>query len=301
MGGKSGSSSAPACLSWGMRSRSGWSGKLIRSVLAPHDRLAPQQYWIGRKAVHYAASQHRDKARHGTWRRCCTSSTTGSARRWSRGALFAQAANELYGHPDSPLSYLPGSRNVAAAFDLMTRLTQRYERPDFGIDDGALRRRASTRCARSYDAREALLPPAALREGGRARAAARARVRAALGPLRDAAARHRAHAARRPRRVDHRLDRREGNPDRGRPVPLRRLRGLRARVHRFTRAATAHAISVCQPTVPVLAARLAHGRRGRGDPAHAHDDGRARSTRAAAPPRSTRSPSTGRSRGSRRR
>ena len=57
---------------------------------------------------------------------------------WQRAAmepwrLFAQTANELYGHPDSPLSYLPGSRNVAAAFDLMTRLTQRYERPDFGV------------------------------------------------------------------------------------------------------------------------------------------------------------------------
>ncbi len=57
---------------------------------------------------------------------------------WQRSALepwrmFAQAANELYGHPDSPLSYLPGSRNVAAAFDLMTRLTQRYERPEFDI------------------------------------------------------------------------------------------------------------------------------------------------------------------------
>lgn len=58
---------------------------------------------------------------------------------WQRTAMqpwrmLAQAANELYGHPDSPLSYLPGSRNVAAAFDLMTRLTQRYERPPFGID-----------------------------------------------------------------------------------------------------------------------------------------------------------------------
>ncbi len=57
---------------------------------------------------------------------------------WQRAALepwrvFAQAANELYGHPDSPLSYLPGSRNVAAAFDLMTRLTQRYERPEFAL------------------------------------------------------------------------------------------------------------------------------------------------------------------------
>src|SRR6187401_3271356 len=57
---------------------------------------------------------------------------------WQRAALepwrlFAQTANDLYGNPDSPLSTLPGSRNVAAAFDLMTRLTQRYERPPFGI------------------------------------------------------------------------------------------------------------------------------------------------------------------------
>src|SRR5207247_3515197 len=72
---------------------------------------------------------------------------------WQRAALepwrvFAQAANELYGHPDSPLSYLPGSRNVAAAFDLMTRLTQRYERPDFGID--------AVRCGeKDYAVREA--------------------------------------------------------------------------------------------------------------------------------------------------
>jgi poly(3-hydroxybutyrate) depolymerase len=71
---------------------------------------------------------------------------------WQRAALepwrvFAQAANELYGHPDSPLSYLPGSRNVAAAFDLMTRLTQRYERPEFGI--------ASVQCGeREYAVRE---------------------------------------------------------------------------------------------------------------------------------------------------
>jgi poly(3-hydroxybutyrate) depolymerase len=57
---------------------------------------------------------------------------------WQRAALqpwrmLAQAGNELYGHPDSPLSYLPGSRNVAAAFDLMTRLTQTYERPSFDL------------------------------------------------------------------------------------------------------------------------------------------------------------------------
>ena len=57
---------------------------------------------------------------------------------WQRAAMepwraLAQAANEFYGHPRSPMSYLPGSRNVAAAFDLMGRLTQRYERNGFGI------------------------------------------------------------------------------------------------------------------------------------------------------------------------
>lgn len=57
---------------------------------------------------------------------------------WQRAAMepwraLAQMANEFYGHPVSPVSYLPGSRNVAAAFDLMGRLTQRYERPAFGF------------------------------------------------------------------------------------------------------------------------------------------------------------------------
>ncbi len=57
---------------------------------------------------------------------------------WQRAAMqpwraMADAANEFYGHPVSPLSWLPGSRNVAAAFDLMGRLTRRYERPAFGI------------------------------------------------------------------------------------------------------------------------------------------------------------------------
>ena len=57
---------------------------------------------------------------------------------WQRAAMepwraLAQVANEFYGHPGSPMSYLPGSRNVAAAFDLMGRLTRRYERPAFGI------------------------------------------------------------------------------------------------------------------------------------------------------------------------
>ena len=57
---------------------------------------------------------------------------------WQRASLepwrlLAQLGNEIYGHPQSPLSYLPGSRNVAAAFEVMSRLTRDYRRPDFGI------------------------------------------------------------------------------------------------------------------------------------------------------------------------
>jgi poly(3-hydroxybutyrate) depolymerase len=58
---------------------------------------------------------------------------------WQRAVLepwrlLAQATGQVYGHPRSPLAQLPGSRNVAAAMDLVGRLTQRYERPAFGID-----------------------------------------------------------------------------------------------------------------------------------------------------------------------
>ncbi len=57
---------------------------------------------------------------------------------WQRTAMepwrkMAEMANEFYGHSLSPFSYLPGSRNVAAAFDLVGRLTQRYDRPEFGF------------------------------------------------------------------------------------------------------------------------------------------------------------------------
>ena len=185
---------------------------------------------------------------------------------WQRAALepwrvFARAANELYGHPDSPLSYLPGSRNVAAAFDLMTRLTQRLRAARRSASTRSRSARATTRCARCYDLEKPFCRLLHFAKEGAPRAAARAGVRAALGPLRDAAARHRARAARRPRRVDHRLDRREGDPDRRRAVPLRRLRGLRARVHRASSAAATCTPSRCAsprcrcwPAVSLMAA-----------------------------------------------
>jgi poly(3-hydroxybutyrate) depolymerase len=46
---------------------------------------------------------------------------------------WAQASVDAFGSPLSPLSYAPVAKNVAASFDLMLRLTKRYGRPAFGI------------------------------------------------------------------------------------------------------------------------------------------------------------------------
>ena len=51
----------------------------------------------------------------------------------------AAAHRDLLTNPFNPLAYLPASRRLAATFDLFCRITQRYERPEFGL--------ASTRIA----------------------------------------------------------------------------------------------------------------------------------------------------------
>jgi poly(3-hydroxybutyrate) depolymerase len=47
---------------------------------------------------------------------------------------WAQASADALQHPMHPVSYLPNANRAAAAFDLMLRLTGRYERPAFGIN-----------------------------------------------------------------------------------------------------------------------------------------------------------------------
>jgi len=46
---------------------------------------------------------------------------------------FASAAAKLYDHPLSPFAQLPLSERVSAAFDLLHRLSKEYEKPPFGI------------------------------------------------------------------------------------------------------------------------------------------------------------------------
>ena len=46
---------------------------------------------------------------------------------------FASATSKLYSHPLSPFAHAPGAQRMAAGFDLAHRLTKEYEKPAFGI------------------------------------------------------------------------------------------------------------------------------------------------------------------------
>lgn len=49
--------------------------------------------------------------------------------------LWAEAANYLFSNPLSPLAYTPGSRTIAANNELFVRLLRRYPKPQWGIDE----------------------------------------------------------------------------------------------------------------------------------------------------------------------
>lgn len=48
--------------------------------------------------------------------------------------LFADAARGWFGHPFSPFALVPGARRMHAGSDLFLRVTQRYGKPEWGID-----------------------------------------------------------------------------------------------------------------------------------------------------------------------
>ncbi|CAH0348791.1 polyhydroxyalkanoate depolymerase [Aquabacterium sp. CECT 9606] len=47
---------------------------------------------------------------------------------------FASAASKLYSNPLSPFAQMPQAQRVSAGFDLVHRLTKEYEKPEFGIN-----------------------------------------------------------------------------------------------------------------------------------------------------------------------
>ncbi len=52
---------------------------------------------------------------------------------------WSKIGAKLFSHPLSALSYNPMSRNLAASFEVMTRLMKRYEKPEFGITDTVIK------------------------------------------------------------------------------------------------------------------------------------------------------------------
>jgi poly(3-hydroxybutyrate) depolymerase len=52
---------------------------------------------------------------------------------------LAHQASTLFGSPASPFFYTPLARNLSAYYDLMARVTHRYEKPDFGLDHVTVR------------------------------------------------------------------------------------------------------------------------------------------------------------------
>ena len=48
-------------------------------------------------------------------------------------AEFASASSRLYGHPLSPFAQMPGAQRMSAGLDLINRLAKDYEKPEFNI------------------------------------------------------------------------------------------------------------------------------------------------------------------------
>jgi len=53
-------------------------------------------------------------------------------------SVWADATSRAFSSPYSPLSYTPFSRRVSAGYDLLHRLGKRYEKPAFGLDTTAI-------------------------------------------------------------------------------------------------------------------------------------------------------------------
>lgn len=52
---------------------------------------------------------------------------------WNPVSAWAQATSQLFSNPYSPWSYTPLSRRIAAGYDLLYRLGKQYEKPEFGL------------------------------------------------------------------------------------------------------------------------------------------------------------------------
>lgn len=52
---------------------------------------------------------------------------------WNPLSVWAQATSQLFSNPYSPFAYTPMSRRLAAGYDLLHRLGKQYQKPEFGL------------------------------------------------------------------------------------------------------------------------------------------------------------------------
>ena len=191
---------------------------------------------------------------------------------------WAEAMSKLYSSPYSPFSYMPLATRAAAGFELLHRHRQ-------GVREARPSCSRTTRVAgtevpvvEQVEMELAVLPAAALRAraagqsglpGGRPEGAD---LRAALGPPRDPAARHGARHAARPQRAT--------SPT-GSTRGWCRCRKGDFHLHDYVAyciefirhlGPDVHLMSVCQPTVPVLAAASIMATLQGSRPGAQHDD-----------------------------
>ena len=188
-------------------------------------------------------------------------------------------------------------RAASALCEMMSRAALSHRRPSFGINEIKMRQPAGAG-ARGRGACDAVRHALALRQGRRGPAAAGSAGGAAQRSFRDPAARHRAGAAARARRLRHRLGQCARCRRVERPFRLRRI--CRALDHLPGGDGAGRARRGGVPALrPGAGGGGDHGRGRQSRPAAQHDpDGRARSTRGSTRPRSTISPPASRSRGS---
>ncbi len=195
---------------------------------------------------------------------------------------WAQAASKSFANPASPLAYVPGATRLAAGYELLYRLGKDYEKPEFNLHQ-IVKGRLQHPIIEQHDHREAVLPVAALqavRRRQRRRRTTQGRTRGA--GLRPRFRGHHSHpCCATPFATllqDHKVYLTDWVD--ARMVPLDdggfSLDDYVAYIQEFIRhigAKNLHVISVCQPTVPVLAAISLMASRGEETPPHDDDDG----------------------------
>ena len=168
-----------------------------------------------------------------------------SARCFAGASKLAGMGAGWLNNPANPLSYSSMGPLVAASLDVFAHASAPRGKPEFGLQSTIIGRktvpvREEIVLRKPFGAAQAFRPRR--RSGERSQAADR---RADVGPLCDPAARHGRAAAAAPRRLHHRLARREAGAAVGRQLRPRRLCRLSDRVprgdRRGERRAAAHA------------------------------------------------------------